>query len=151
MTKLNTVYFLQNDEEILYIGTTTKGFARIQQHKYNKTIPFTRFTMLVFNSELDAKNFELKTISLCLPKYNRLKCEHQFLDLREIKKYLKKVVFVWEGDKNNRNHYIYDTMSVEPKTIQREFFIMLIQNFPLWLQGKEREKYVKRWMKGLVS
>ena len=63
----NIVYFLMKDDEVVYIGHTTRGIKRILEHFNNKD-----FNNYAFYETDEEKLFDLekKLIRMYMPKYN---------------------------------------------------------------------------------
>ena len=136
------VYFLRDEQEILYIGVTIRGIDRIRDHAYQKKIPFTAFFAYSFDSEVAAKTFELKMIAFCRPRYNKYKCNSEYVGLRELQKYVKKMTATHIGLKSWRPSLVVADGEQEFRVI---FFAMLVNFFPCWLGESKREKYIRKW------
>lgn len=136
------VYFLRDEQEILYIGVTIRGIDRVKDHAYQKKIPFTAFFAYAFDSEVAAKTFELKMIAFCRPRYNRYKCNSEYVGLRELQRYVKKMADAHIGLKSWRPSLIVEDNEQEIKVV---FFAMLVSFFPCWLHQNKREKYIRKW------
>lgn len=138
------VYFLRDEQEILYIGVTIRGIDRVKDHAYQKKIPFTTFCAYAFSNEVDAKTFELKMIAFCRPKYNKFVCEPCYVGVGELKRYIKRMHSVYHGQKEEHPRLSCDK---EGQFFKFYFFSMLIGFFPQWLDAVKRGVYVRKWEK----
>ena len=64
------VYFLCDDETILYIGITNNLFARIGEHSRANKIPFTHIFFHIVDSRKEALTLENKYINSYQPWHN---------------------------------------------------------------------------------
>ena len=83
------IYFLIQDEEVVYVGQTTQGFSRIQAHKnkqFNK-VNYIRCRV----DELD--ELESKYIVKYNPLYNKVLPPNYFIKFSTAVSYINKAVF----------------------------------------------------------
>jgi len=93
---LTGIYFLFDEEELVYIGSTTKGLYRISQHRFKKKYSHYLFEEIIFNSEMtdaDKNNkllsIESKLIMFYRPKYNKNIPVTKFKSIETIKNITK--------------------------------------------------------------
>jgi hypothetical protein len=86
------IYFLMDGEELVYIGSTTKGEHRIGQHRFKKQFTHYLFQEIKFeNSLMDAEKIEQllflesRLISFYRPKYNKSLPVTKFKSVESIK------------------------------------------------------------------
>lgn len=68
--RIMAVYFLINENEIIYVGSGINLHNRIRTHVANKKIKFTRLYFIVMDNYEDMLFFEKKYIEKLTPIYN---------------------------------------------------------------------------------
>lgn len=68
----NIIYFLVENDEIVYIGVTLRGRSktRIAQHLTDKK-PSSVFSIPAFDDRVKSENLEMALINICKPKLNK--------------------------------------------------------------------------------
>lgn len=68
LTGLGAVYFLIDNDEVVYVGKATNYFSRINQHKCNKK--FSHYYIIPLNNDIQRSIVEAYYILTFKPKYN---------------------------------------------------------------------------------
>lgn len=75
------IYYLKQDDEIVYVGQTINPGLRIQDHRYDKNKQFNNVKYMAVNEE-EADYIECEEIRRHSPKYNRQGNNHKYVPYR---------------------------------------------------------------------
>lgn len=99
-SQLRGIYFLINEDRVVYVGQSVNCFHRINLHYLNKdgiegarNKQFTHYYIIEYSGDLD--ELERVYIKMIKPEYNRTLYKHHLtpFDLKKIKKRLVKIKF----------------------------------------------------------
>nr|DAW58867.1 MAG TPA: UvrABC system protein C [Caudoviricetes sp.] len=87
----NYIYFLIKNEEVVYVGQTSKGLCRIYQHLDNKV--FDKVYLLKVEDKNDLNKLELFYIFKYKPLYNKsYKVANTMVSLKKVRNYLRDIL-----------------------------------------------------------